>query len=108
MLKRKISNGEHHKYDSDNTVDGILSLFHHIHFRNKSCIKECIHHCGGGHSKSEYTINHCQCGKHSIDKQIAVGHAWDDQAQPMEVLVRFFEKCPDGGWHVESGMVVEG
>lgn len=82
----------------------ILSLFHHIHHEN-SCHE--VHHCGGGHSKIDpkvnYTINHCKCGKHSIDKQTAIGHATGKNLEPLEIKIIFKEKCPEGGWHLESG-----
>lgn len=87
--------------------DDVLALFHHIHHDNGV---EKVHHCGGAHVKVDpkvnYTIDHCKCGKHSIDKKLAVGHASDpNSADPVEVKIRFTEKCPKGGWHVESGVV---
>lgn len=83
-----------------------LSLFHHIHHENGEHI---VHHCGGKHKKInprlDYTIKHCLCGKHSIDKETGIGHANNEQLQIVEVRVRFKAKCPDGGWHVESGEI---
>lgn len=79
-------------------MDNILEMFHHIHHFDG---KHEVHHCGGRHKGLDYTINHCKCGKHSIDKEIAVGHDWEMNEQE----VRFVEICPDGGWHVESGVL---
>ena len=82
----------------------ILYLFHHIH-HNKG--EHEVHHCGGAHkkinSKLNYSIKHCLCGKHSIDKKTAVGHSIDFKMGEKEIDVEFFEKCPQGGWHIESG-----
>ena len=83
----------------------ILSLFHHIHhFDNKHE----VHHCGGEHAKIDpkvdYRIKHCNCGKHSIDKQIATGHATGSDLNSFEVKIEFKEVCPGGGWHLESGI----
>lgn len=77
-----------------------LTWFHHVHFNTGETV---IHHCGGGHVKMnpklDYTIRDCSCGKHRIDKEIAIGHDIKMKIRK----VRFTEKCPDGGWHVESG-----
>lgn len=85
-------------------MNKILSLFHHIH-HNDSDHK--VHHCGGKHveidKKLDYNIKHCSCGKHAIDKEIAIGHATNEHLQLVELKIRFIEKCPDGGWHIESG-----
>jgi len=84
-------------------MQDILALFHHIHHKNGG---HAVHHCGGKHqeinSKLNYNIKHCSCGKHKIDKNTAIGHDWDMR----EVTVRFAEKCPDGGWHLESGKII--
>lgn len=81
----------------------ILDYFHHIHHNNG---EHEVHHCGGGHKKIDkkldYKIKHCFCGKHSIDKKEAIGHDFDYN----EVKFIFDEKCPDGGWHVESGKMI--
>lgn len=85
----------------------ILSLFHHIHhcddFEHK------VHHCGGKHReidpKVDYTIEHCPCDKHSIDKKSAIGHATSEYLETIEVVLEFTEICPHGGWHLESGML---
>lgn len=86
-------------------MEEVLSLFHHIHHKNG---KHEVHHCGGKHKKInpilDYTIRHCICGKHAIDKAFAVGHATNELLVPIEVKIKFVEKCPDGGWHVESGI----
>ena len=76
----------------------ILAYFHHIHHYES---EHEVHHCGGKHRGADYTIKHCHCGKHSIDKAKAAGHDFGKK----EVLVVFTEECPCGGWHVESGYV---
>jgi len=75
----------------------ILWFFHHIHHIDG---KHEVHHCGGKHKNVDYTIVHCCCGLHRIDKEIAAGH---DQNNKL-VVFRFREVCPDGGWHIESGI----
>lgn len=84
----------------------ILSLFHHVHHKNG---KHNVHHCGGKHvnidPKVHYLIEHCSCGKHSIDKQTAIGHATNEYLKSVECAIVFSESCPDGGWHVESGVL---
>ncbi len=81
----------------------ILSLFHHVHHKDG---EHEVHHCGGVHceidSTLDYTIEHCSCGRHKIDKEHAIGH----DTESAEVKIKFTEKCPDGGWHVESGVKV--
>lgn len=88
-------------------MNNILYLFHHIHHQDGEHI---VHHCGGDHKqidpRLDYTISHCPCGKHTIDKSQALGHATNSQGQPQEVMVSFSERCPQGGWHVESGIIV--
>lgn len=85
----------------------VLSLFHHIHHNNGG---HEIHHCGGKHREInptlDYTIKHCSCGKHTIDKEVAMGHATNGLLKSVEIVVEFSEKCPDGGWHVESGLLI--
>jgi len=85
--------------------DEILSLFHHIHHIKN---KHEVHHCGGKHGlinpKVSYIMDHCSCGKHRINKKIAVGHAVDEDLRLIEIKVEFFESCPNGGWHAESGI----
>ena len=84
----------------------ITSLFHHIHHNNG---KHEVHHCGGQHKKTDpkldYAIVHCACGKHSINQLIAVGHTVSATFELAELTVRFTEKCPHGGWHIESGIL---
>lgn len=86
-------------------MEDILYLFHHIHHNGKN---HEVHHCGGDHikvdPKMDYTIRHCRCEKHSIDKQKAIGHASNEILSQVEVMVYFREECPDGGWHIESGI----
>lgn len=81
----------------------ILNLFHHIHHINEEHI---VHHCGGKHIgvnfKLDYTINHCNCNKHCINKKKAIGH--DENSK--EILIEFFEPCPEGGWHLEGGRII--
>ena len=81
----------------------ILDYFHHIHHTNG---RHEVHHCGGKHKetneKLDYEIEHCLCGKHSISKEEAVGHDFDYN----EVKIVFKEKCPSGGWHIESGKII--
>lgn len=79
-------------------MDKILTLFHHIHHFPEHE----VHHCGGEGHDQPYTIRHCRCGKHRIDTLIATGHDFDNQPQ----TAAFYEKCPEGGWHVESGRFI--
>lgn len=85
-------------------MNEILSLFHHIHHLGR---KHEVHHCGGKHCKIDpgvnYTIRHCKCGKHSIDKKIAIGHVVNGNLNKKEVKIKFTEKCHYGGWHIEGG-----
>lgn len=91
-------------------ADDMLSLFHHLHYvkpKGEKEVEDELHHCGGDHPGSEYTIEHCEHSKHRINQNPAVGHAWDEDAKPVEVLVKFSERCTEGGWwHIESGKVV--
>lgn len=86
----------------------ILGLFHHLHHNidDESAIKHEIHHCGGAHvkvnPKLDYTIAHCKCGKHKIDKKRAIGHDLNYN----EKLVEFVDACPEGGWHIEGGIII--
>jgi len=84
--------------------DSLLFLFHHIHHKEDG---HEVHHCGGTHPNSNYTIGHCGCGKHKIDKEEATGHAAANETlEPFEVKVKFTETCPEGGWHIESGVKI--
>jgi hypothetical protein len=80
--------------------DSILYLFHHLHHRLGAHV---VHHCGGKHFGVDYTINHCSCGLHRIDKQIAFGDTINEKLSERKIKIKFTEKCPDGGWHIESG-----
>lgn len=76
----------------------LLSLFHHIHHdRNKHE----VHHCGEKHAianpKLNYVIRHCKCGKHSIGKKIALGHATGKNLDLIEIEIKFSERCPYSG-----------
>ncbi|GBE16352.1 hypothetical protein BMS3Abin15_00166 [bacterium BMS3Abin15] len=86
-------------------MHNVLSLFHHIHHEGED---HKVHHCGGRHVKTDplvdYTIEHCSCGKHSINKEYTTGHITDNNLESKEIKVRFAEKCPNGGWHIESGI----
>lgn len=83
----------------------ILYLFHHIHHEDGD---HAVHHCGGEHQKIDadvnYSISHCSCGKHSVDKAFATGHGTNENSDAVKVRIKFLEKCPDGGWHIESGV----
>ncbi len=83
----------------------VLNLFHHIHHDREG---HPVHHCGGAHVVIDptvnYTIQHCACGKHQIDLEIAIGHATGADLEILKISIRFTEKCPQGGWHVESGV----
>ena len=89
-----------------NRKDRLLSLFHHIHHKKG---EHEVHHCGGKHKGKDldYTIEHCSCGKHRIDTEDAVGHGTEEGDDLLAVTVHFNEKCPDGGWHIESGEVTD-
>lgn len=43
--------------------------------------------------------------KHSIDVAEAIGHGTADDLDLLEITITFDEECPDGGWHIESGVV---
>lgn len=87
-------------------TDRLLSLFHHIHHEGDT---HEVHHCGGKHKGKDvdYTIEHCSCGKHSIDKEEAIGHGTETGDDLLAVRVRFTQECPDGGWHIESGEILD-
>lgn len=86
------------KYDKK---DDLIYLFHHIH--HDSTEHE-VHHCGGKHANSNYNIFHCSCGLHRINKPIANGDTIDGDLNKVCVKIKFYDKCPDGGWHIESGI----
>ena len=95
----------------DPTLTTLLSLFHHTHHKQDDggeLIHE-VHHCGGEHAKVDptvdYTIKHCPCGLHSINKIKATGHGTRRNLDLLTIPVTFTEKCPGGGWHIESGKV---
>jgi len=87
--------------------NNITYLFHHIHHKidEEGETYHEVHHCGSDHPDPDldYTIEHCGCGKHRIDKKIAIGHATNEELIKVPVEVIFNEKCPEGGWHIESG-----
>jgi hypothetical protein len=91
----------------DAWTQALLSLFHHIHHTEQA--EHEVHHCGGEHAKVDpevdYKIEHCPCGKHRIDKELAIGHATGGDLDLLKVHVRFKERCPSGGWHIESGEI---
>lgn len=84
-------------------MEKILELFHHTHHTSNGHI---VHHCGGAHVKINlklnYIIEHCLCCKHQISKESAIGHDFDMN----EIEVIFEERCPYGGWHIESGIMI--
>ena len=80
--------------------EDLLYLFHHIHHLDG---KHEVHHCGGKHPGADYEILHCSCSLHRIDQKIAVGDTLSEGLAVKKVKVEFFDKCPEGGWHVESG-----
>lgn len=88
-------------------MESVLYLFHHIHHENK---KHIVHHCGGQHKnidkKLDYSIKHCLCRKHSINRKSAFGHNINIDLNNKLVKIAFSEKCPYGGWHIESGKVI--
>jgi len=79
----------------------IMSWCHHIHHVGMD--SHVVHHCGGDHSGAEYTINHCRCGLHVIDREfIRLGvHSINE----IPIIVRFTSKCPyEDKWHIESAV----
>lgn len=90
-------------------LTNLLFLFHHLHHRADGTHE--IHHCGNDHAAvdplASYTIHHCACGKHCISVEIAIGHAVDIALKSPPVCVTFQECCPEGGWHIESGVIIE-
>jgi len=89
-------------------LSNLLFLFHHLHHENGA---HEIHHCGNDHVTTDplasYTIYHCACGKHCISIQIAKGHTINAQLESPLVCVCFQEPCSEGGWHIESGVIME-
>ena len=87
------------RFATDEEEAKILNMFHHIHYDLDE--EDEVHHCGGDHKGEDldYTVDHCSCGEHSIDKEEATGH--DLELNPVDF--KFTEECPDGGWHIESG-----
>ena len=85
-----------------NAKQNILDYFHHLHHDGKN---HEVNHCGGAHLKNDadldYEIFHCQCGKHRINKKTAIGHDF----YLKKVVFEFTEECPQGGWHLESGII---
>ncbi len=71
----------------------ILQYFHHIHHTKEG---HEVHHCGGKHKGVNYTIKHCSCGKHSINRKLAIGHDFEGNKKEFS----FKQKCPDSGWHI--------
>ena len=83
--------------------ENIIYLFHHIHHESDD---HKMHHCGGKHVGVDFTIHHCACGLHRIDKHVATGDMIDEKLNEKKVKIMFTEKCPESGWHVESGKAV--
>ncbi len=82
--------------------DNIIYLFHHIHH---SLNEHEVHHCGGLHSGKDYIIQHCHHGLHRINQKSAIGDTINSKLELQEVKIKFFERCTEGGWHLESGCV---
>jgi len=78
----------------------LLHMFHHVHHLPDGGHE--VHHCGGDHTSSDYTIWHCECGMHGIDIEYFKSwtHAWNEHP----VVIQFMSRCPRRGWHVESGV----
>ncbi len=87
----------------------ISDYFHHTHHTENG--GHCVHHCGGDHKavnpKLDYEISHCSCGKHSVNKKKAIGHTINENMELVEINVEFSEKCPYGGWHIETGKIIK-
>lgn len=79
----------------------LLDLFHHGHHQAG---EHEWHHCGGRHKRVGYKIKHCACGWHRINKKTAIGHGVGKNLETLIVKVEFTKECPEGGWHVESGI----
>jgi len=88
-------------------MNEVLALFHHIHHKNGT---HEVHHHDGSHlkqdEKNKYEVKHCSCKKHSITTETAVSHMINKDLKPVEFLIKFSEKCADGGYHIESGKLI--
>lgn len=100
------------KNPPDPVQNALLGLFHHIHHETEGEGKKPkheVHHCGGQHAEVDptvdYIIHHCSCGLHRIDKKTAIGHGTKKDLDLLVIPTTFVEKCPEGGWHIESGKV---
>jgi len=80
--------------------EDLVYLFHHLHHRAG---EHEVHHCGGRHKGVGYKILHCACGLRNISKQTAIGDTVDKELAKRRLRIKFAEKCPEGGWHIESG-----
>ena len=80
--------------------DNLIYLFHHIHHQFG---RHEVHHCDEHHQGIGYTIRHCVCGLHRINKKTAIGDTIDEKLAKKKVRIKFIKKCPEGGWHIESG-----
>lgn len=81
-----------------------VHYFHHFHLDED----EKVEHCGGpSHAwmdpRLDYTIVHCACHMHAIDRPVAIGR--DEEL--CETTFRFVERCPYNPkmWHLESGTI---
>ena len=81
--------------------NNLLTCVHHIHHSPDG--GHIIHHCGGDHLGSMYTISHCKCGLHIIDQEYMLINAHAINEVP--AVVQFHSKCPYNKkmWHIESG-----
>ncbi len=93
-----VESGKIISINKQGNINYILNFFHHIHHEENG---HKVHHCGGDHVGFNYRIEHCQCNKHQINQPEAIGHDFVENEQ----LVTFTEPCPEGGWHLESGII---
>lgn len=81
----------------------VLQHFHHVHH---DVFPPAVEHCGGAHRRIDprldYTIEHCECKLHRIDKRRALGH--DENMN--EITWRFEAVCPfrPDWYHMEQGL----
>lgn len=85
--------------------DEILGLMHHFH--HDFNMNHSVHHCGGKHQILDYSVDieiqHCKCRKHRCNKQKSFYHL--GYFIPTYTAILLTEKCPEGGWHLESAEI---
>lgn len=74
----------------------ILQYFHKVRHSRK---KHEVHHYG---KESGYNVEHCECGKHSCDRELITV-----PAEKNIISIKLNERCPYGGWHLESGEIIK-